>query len=374
MNGTDVGHGFHQYTLTNPLKVVLEVPEHYHIKKWHGHNRSQGHMYEATNINSGQKCVIIKQQSVFADLHDAQRVLWEIKMLTSLNHENLLTIIDVLPVRDPSTFEDVYAVMPYLDVTLSHVLRSKQILSDEHCQYFVYQILRGLKYLHSAGLFHGALRPSNVHLNQNCDLRIGDIGVCKFCCSTDDDDDDFVDDGYVAMRWYDSPETLLGDRSRRAPAGDVWACGCILAEMVLRRPLFPGRDYLDQIKRIWAVVGPHAEEEEGWIRNPHAVKYIKSLPKPPPKCWASAVPGHTPLALSLLDKMLVFNPSKRPSVPLLLAHSYLSSCHDPSDEPEALRPLKPPVSRPMTQEELRSALWEEMVAFLPHPNQPPRRH
>lgn len=115
-----------------------------------------------------------------------------------------------------------------------------------HVQYFLYQLLRGLKYIHSAHVLHRDLKPSNLLLNANCDLKICDFGLARTMSETD-----FMTE-YVVTRWYRAPELLL-NCSEYTAAIDVWSVGCIFMELLNREPLFPGRDYVQQLRLITEV-------------------------------------------------------------------------------------------------------------------------
>lgn len=110
-------------------------------------------------------------------------------------------------------------------------------------QYFLYQLLRGLKYVHSANVLHRDLKPSNLLLNANCDLKICDFGLARTTSEAD-----FMTE-YVVTRWYRAPELLLNCTEYTA-AIDIWSVGCILMELIKREPLFPGRDYAQQLGLI----------------------------------------------------------------------------------------------------------------------------
>lgn len=113
-------------------------------------------------------------------------------------------------------------------------------------QYFLYQILRGLKYIHSANVLHRDLKPSNLLLNANCDLKICDFGLARVTSETD-----FMTE-YVVTRWYRAPELLLNSSDYTA-AIDVWSVGCIFMELMDRKPLFPGRDHVHQLRLLMEV-------------------------------------------------------------------------------------------------------------------------
>lgn len=125
-----------------------------------------------------------------------------------------------------------------METDMHRVIRT-QDLSDDHCQYFIYQTLRALKAMHSANVLHRDLKPSNLLLNANCDLKVCDFGLARSAASTDDNSGFMTE--YVATRWYRAPEIMLTFKEY-TKAIDVWSVGCILAEMLSGKPLFPGKD------------------------------------------------------------------------------------------------------------------------------------
>lgn len=127
-----------------------------------------------------------------------------------------------------------------METDMHRVIRT-QDLSDDHCQYFIYQTLRALKAMHSANVLHRDLKPSNLLLNANCDLKVCDFGLARSAASTEDNSGFMTE--YVATRWYRAPEIMLTFKEY-TKAIDVWSVGCILAEMLSGKPLFPGKDCL----------------------------------------------------------------------------------------------------------------------------------
>ena len=171
-------------------------------------------------------------------------------------------------------------------------------------QYFLYQILRGLKYIHSANVLHRDLKPSNLLLNANCDLKICDFGLARTA-----EDSTFMTE-YVVTRWYRAPELLL-NCSDYSSSIDVWSVGCIFMELLNRQPLFPGRDYVQQLRLIIEAIGSPSEADIEFLKNENARRYLASLPVHPKKPLSSLFPDIAPLAIDLIEKMLVFDPRKR---------------------------------------------------------------
>eukprot|EP00769_Ergobibamus_cyprinoides_P003354 gnl/Ergobibamus_cyprinoides/463.p1 GENE.gnl/Ergobibamus_cyprinoides/463~~gnl/Ergobibamus_cyprinoides/463.p1 ORF type:complete len:293 (+),score=77.85 gnl/Ergobibamus_cyprinoides/463:191-1069(+) len=231
-------------------------------------------------------------------------------------------------------------VTDLMDTDAHQIIRSQQALSDQHVQYFLYQVLRGLLYSHSAQVVHRDLKPSNLLLCANCDLKIADFGLARISHSAALADDPsslaFASEEemteYVATRWYRAPEIILGWRHYTG-AVDVWSVGCILAEMLDRRPLLPGRDYVRQLHLIIDLCGTPTEADLEGVSSDKAKRYVLSLPHRPGVDFARRFPNANPQAVDLLKRMLEFNPRKRISVRDALAHPYLSQLHDPADEP-----------------------------------------
>ena len=171
----------------------------------------------------------------------AKRSYRELKLLKGVRHENVISLLDVFF----SPTADLYLFTELCDTDLHQLLASRSI-QMLHQQFFLYQILRGLKYLHSGGIIHRDLKPSNVLINQNGDLKICDFGLARTR--------DFEMTGYISTRYYRAPEIMLSWRKYDF-AVDLWSTGCIMAEMAERRPLFVGRDHIHQFTVITELLG-----------------------------------------------------------------------------------------------------------------------
>lgn len=236
-----------------------------------------------------------------------------------------------------------------METDMHRVIRT-QNLSDDHCQYFIYQTLRALKAMHSANVLHRDLKPSNLLLNANCDLKVCDFGLARSAALSEDNSGFMTE--YVATRWYRAPEIMLTFKEY-TKAIDIWSVGCILAEMLSGKPLFPGKDcewstYTllrrrqqltppdhHQLTLILDVLGTPTMEDYYGIKSRRAREYIRSLPFKKKIPWRQLFPTTPDLALDLLDRLLAFNPVKRISVEEALRHPYLEPYHDPDDEPTA---------------------------------------
>ena len=218
-----------------------------------------------------------------------------------------------------------------METDLHRIIYSRQALTIDHVQYFVYQILRGLKYIHSANVIHRDLKPSNLLVNANCDLKICDFGLAR---GMEIEQAPLTE--YVVTRWYRAPEIMLACHEY-TKAIDVWSIGCIFAELLARQALFPGDDYLAQLRLICEKLGRPAESDLDFVTSDRAKRFIASLPMKKPVPMAELFPEHKNEreAHDLLRKMLEFHPQRRISIDNCLAHPFMASLHNPEDEPEA---------------------------------------
>ncbi|KAK8307806.1 hypothetical protein V6Z12_D02G011400 [Gossypium hirsutum] len=178
------------------------------------------------NYETNEEVTLKKIANAFDNLNYAKRILREIKMLLQMDHENshlhlsllVIAIRDIIPPLRIECFNDVYSAYELMDTDLHQLIHSNQALSEEHCQY-----------IHSANVLHRDLKPSNLLLNANCDLKICDFGMARVtsesCFMTE----------YVVTR---------------CAAVDVWSVGCIFMELMDRKPLFPGRDDVHQLRLL----------------------------------------------------------------------------------------------------------------------------
>ena len=212
-----------------------------------------GVVISAHDTSTNSKIAIKMVPRAFHDEVDAKRILREIKLLKHFDHENIVSIVDMMPplARHPEDFNDVYIVAELMETDLHRIIYSKQSLSIDHVRYFLYQILRALKYIHSANVLHRDLKPSNLLVNSNCDLKVCDFGLARGVLPEEDErvGGSMLLTEYVVTRWYRAPEIMLACHEYSKPI-DVWSVGCIFAELIGRKPYFPGEDYIDQVRLL----------------------------------------------------------------------------------------------------------------------------
>ncbi|GMY10684.1 mitogen-activated protein kinase 3 [Fagus crenata] len=311
------------------------------------------------NSETNEMVAMKKIANAFDNHMDAKRTLREIKLLRHFDHENVVGLRDVVPPPLRREFTDVYIATELMDTDLHQIIRSNQSLSEEHCQYFLYQLLRGLKFIHSANVIHRDLKPSNLLLNANCDLKICDFGLARPTA-----ENEFMTE-YVVTRWYRAPELLLNSSDYTA-AIDVWSVGCIFMELMNRKPLFPGKDHVHQMRLLIELLGSPTESDLGFVRNDDARRYIRQLPSHPRQSLATVFQHVNPLAIDLIEKMLTFDPTKRITVEEALAHPYLARLHDVADEPVCPEPFSFEFEQqPLGEEQMKDMIYQEALSLNP---------
>ena len=307
---------------------------------------------------------IKKVGNAFEDLVDAKRIVREIKLLRYFDHDNIVSLYDIPKPPSRTGFNDIYIISDLMETDLHRVIYSRQDLTDDHIQYFIYQILRGVLYMHSANIIHRDLKPANILANKNCDLKICDLGLGRGEVRDEDDEEKKIElTEYVITRWYRAPEVILCP-SEYSKAVDIWSIGCIFAELLGRQPLFPGDHYLDQIQKIISVLGTPKNDDLEFITKIEAKDFLMKLVKRTKQTWSSLFPNANPVALDLLGKMLTFNPKKRYTVDQCISHPYFEGLHDPEQEPITSKVFDWSFdSVELTKENLQNMIYEESLFF-----------
>ncbi|TMW66378.1 hypothetical protein Poli38472_004143 [Pythium oligandrum] len=341
--------------------TTFDIDLKYKFLKPIGHG-AYGVVISAENGETTDKVAIKKISKAFEDIVDAKRILREIKLLQHFDHENVITIVDLLPPPSITHFDDVYIITDLMETDLHRIIYSRQPLTDDHIQYFLYQILRALKYIHSANVLHRDLKPSNLLLNSNCDLKVCDFGLAR---GVEPDEENMDLTEYVVTRWYRAPEIMLSTKEY-TKAIDIWSTGCIFAELLGRKPLFPGDDYIHQLQIICEKLGTPTEDELHFVTSEKARRFMKNQPMQPGVPFARVFPTAKPAAIDLLEKMLVFDPAKRISVEDALEHPYLESLHNVEDEPVADSAFSFDFEKEeLHKERLQELILEEITKFHP---------
>ncbi|XP_031112725.1 mitogen-activated protein kinase 15-like isoform X2 [Ipomoea triloba] len=327
---------------------------------------SYGVVCSAYDTYIGEKVAIKKINDIFEHVSDATRILREIKLLRLLRHPDIVEIKHILLPPSRREFKDIYVVFELMESDLHQVIKANDDLTPEHYQFFLYQLLRGLKYIHTANVFHRDLKPKNILANADCKLKICDFGLARVAFNDAPTAIFWTD--YVATRWYRAPELCGSFFSKYTPAIDIWSIGCIFAELLTGKPLFPGKNVVHQLDLMTDLLGTPSPEAIARIRNEKARRYLSSMRKKKPIPFSYKFPNADPLALCLLERMLAFDPKDRPTAEEALADPYFRNLAKVEREPSAHPVTKMEFEfeqRRITKEDVRDIIYREILEYHP---------
>jgi len=236
----------------------------------------------------------------------------EISLLKELRQNNIVRLLEVL-----HSDNKLYLVFEYLEQDLKRYLDSVPTLLDPYLvKSYIYQLIRGIAYCHSRRILHRDLKPQNLLIDRYGALKLADFGLARaFSIPIRTYTHE------VVTLWYRPPEILLGSRTYSTPV-DIWSAGCIFAELASKRPIFPGDSEIDEIFRIFRVLG--TPNEEMWPGVSQLPDYKPTFPHWAGVPLAKMVPQLDPLGLDLLTRMLQYEPRKRISAKEALDHPYFN--------------------------------------------------
>jgi len=405
------------------------VRTQYKIIRYLGHG-SYGHVCEAMCRATKQRVAIKKVPGIFDNEVDAKRLLRELRILREFrNHVAIINMVSIIPPPDLVGFNVLNIVFEFVDTDLAKLMNSDQSFTTLHVQYMIYQIFLGVKYIHSAGIAHRDIKPANILVNENCTVRICDFGLARgltenfdtpvpvfdFLPEDSDDEKRYIKKmqrasksreltRHVVTRWYRAPEVILLEQQREwLLAVDMWAVGCVLAELFgmlkencrdysKRQPLFPGtscfplsakdpfdfKSRRDQLNVIFDEIGTPKKSEIKVLKTEQAKSYLYSLKARPPKDWRKRFPGSSQSGVDLLFHLVRFDCRKRLTVNQALSHAWLKNVRDESAEVRHERikfdfediPLKIRTIKSLIIDELMR--WKTECVELPKPPDKPK--
>jgi len=269
-----------------------------------------GTVYKALVRGTNQFVALKKIKLEAEDEGVPSTAIREISLLKELRHNNVVRLLEVI-----HSESKLHLVFEFLEQDLkTYMDKLNDSLSHEVVKSYLQQLLLGVAFCHAHRVLHRDLKPQNLLLNSNGEIKLADFGLARafgipIRTYTHE----------VVTLWYRAPEILLGAR-QYACAVDVWSIGCIFAEMVTRRPLFPGDSEIDELFRIFRLLGTPTEKT--WPGVTKLPDYKQSFPKWPSQPLQKNVPGICEQGANLLQHMLAYAPSARVSAKIALSHPY----------------------------------------------------
>lgn len=340
-------------------EIDAHITKKYEIKKRLGKG-AYGIVWKAIDRRTGEVVAVKKIFDAFRNQTDAQRTFREICFLQEFgDHENVIKLLNVIKADND---KDIYLVFEYMDTDLHNVIKKGNILKDIHKRYIMYQILKAAMYLHSGNVIHRDQKPSNVLLDSECFVKMCDFGLARSVTSMTQEAGDPSLTDYVATRWYRAPEILLAS-PRYTKGVDMWSLGCILGEMLLGKPLFPGTSTLDQIEKIMTIIPTPCRQDIDSIKSQYSSSVLDRMACKPKKTLEEVIPNAPPDGIDLLKKLLQFNPDKRLTAEQALKHPFVARFHNPDEEPSMDYDVIPALDDDvqLTVEEYRVKLYESII-------------
>lgn len=308
------------------MTTLTQYSNHFFTQKSKMKNSSSQSVFEIVD-KKGEDKKIIQIFKNGTNIEESKDFLKTVSLLKSFNHDNVISIKDGIVRND-----HVFLQFDYIDYDLEQVLKTKaKGLSNDHIKYVFYQTVLGVCYLHSKGVEHLNLRPKNILLTNECDVKIGGFNSANPI---------FLPKGEsmksVYQDYYTAPETILnnGENEHCAFKADIWALGCIFFELLERKNILNyQRQYLEMLKWVFRLLGKPDRNELGFIKNHSARSWVNSsgqYAKKKPSSYLGER-GKSSKADSLLDAMLQVDPSKRPTACQILSHPFFEELFDRRD-------------------------------------------
>ncbi|KAG2197659.1 hypothetical protein INT47_002366 [Mucor saturninus] len=346
--------GLHEKTISvvaKDAKSGKQIKLEYINKKITG-NGSFGVVYQTRLVETKEDAAIKK---VLQDRRFKNR---ELQIMRLVDHVNVCQLKSYFYNQVENKEDEVYLnlVMEYVPDTLyratKHYSKAKQHMPMILVQVYMYQVLRSLAYIHALGICHRDIKPQNILLDPA-------TGVCKMC--------DFgsakilvpgePNVSYICSRYYRAPELIFGATNYTLSI-DVWSTGCVMAELILNEPFFPGDSGIDQLVEIIKILGTPSKAEIAAMNTSYVEhKFPQIKPHPLPTIFKNA----SPEAVDLLSRMLKYDPKERITAIEALSHPFFNDMRDPDTRLPNGQPLPPVVNFSRQELSIRPDLIRQLV-------------
>ncbi len=266
-----------------------------------------GIVYKGINTKTNEYVAIKKMKKKYTDWDECLS-LKEVQTLLTLKHSNIVTLNELILQKN-----ELNMIFEFIGQNLFEYAKNMNEIPEYKIRNISFQILQGLAYMHKNNFFHRDMKPENILISGD-QVKLADFGLARDINS----EPPFTD--YVATRWYRSPEVILNSKIYSSPI-DIFALGAIIAELYTGVPLFPGKEVSYQMNKICEVLGTPSQSD--WNEGYDLANQIHfKFPQYRGKKLKNVIHRASDLAINLLEMMLCFNPSKRPSAVKCLQHPF----------------------------------------------------
>ncbi|GAA5943328.1 cyclin-dependent serine/threonine-protein kinase CDC28 [Sporobolomyces koalae] len=271
-----------------------------------------GVVYRSRNRETGEIVALKKIRLEAEDEGVPSTAIREISLLKEMKDDNVVRLLDIT-----HSETKLYLVFEFLDMDLKRYMDKVgdgDGMGPDIVKKFTYQLIKGVYYLHAHRILHRDLKPQNLLINKEGNLKLADFGLARafgipLRTYTHE----------IVTLWYRAPEVLLGSR-HYSTGVDMWSVGCIFAEMIMRQPLFPGDSEIDEIFRIFRLLG--TPDDDVWPGVTTLPDYKPTFPNWHAKDLAKHVEGSNSQSVELIEGMLAYDPARRMSAKAALQSSY----------------------------------------------------
>ncbi len=266
-----------------------------------------GTVFKGINTKTNEYVAIKKMKKKYTDWDECLS-LKEVQALLTLKHSNIVTLNELILQKN-----ELNMIFEFIGQNLFEYAKNMNEIPEYKIRNISFQILQGLAYMHKNNFFHRDMKPENILISGD-QVKLADFGLARDINS----EPPFTD--YVATRWYRSPEVILNSKVYSSPI-DIFALGAIIAELYTGVPLFPGKEASDQMNKICEVLG--TPNQSDWNEGYDLANQIHfKFPQFRGKKLKNVINRASDNAINLLEMMLCFNPSKRPSAVKCLQHPF----------------------------------------------------
>ena len=273
---------------------------------------SFGWVFKAEDVQTGEIVAVKKFKQKYTQWEDCMKDP-EVKTLIQLVHPNIVKLKEVIRQND-----FMFMIFEFMEKDMGKWMgeRIRNPFTENEIKDIMLQLLKGVNYIHRSKYFHRDLKPENILVDGNI-VKISDFGLIRKISRLSPKTE------YVSTRWYRAPEWVLRSKNYSYEV-DIFALGWIFAELYTLRPIFPGQSELDQMFKIWDILGTPTEEE--WPEGYQLAENRSFIFPKWDKIDLSTVLHNAPKeAIELIEWMLKYNPKERPSASQLIIHPFFSS-------------------------------------------------
>eukprot|EP00882_Tetradesmus_deserticola_P000676 GHRQ01000740.1.p1 GENE.GHRQ01000740.1~~GHRQ01000740.1.p1 ORF type:complete len:456 (+),score=189.82 GHRQ01000740.1:156-1523(+) len=294
-------------------------------------NGSFGVVYQATCLETAETVAIKK---VLQDKRFKNR---ELQIMKMVNHPNIVRLKQCFYSNTEKDETYLHLVLEFVPDTVYRISKSysknNQRMPPIFVKLYTYQMCRALGHIHKYGICHRDIKPQNLLVNtENHQLKLCDFGSAKVLIKAE------PNISYICSRYYRAPELIFGATDYTS-AIDVWSVGCVLAELMLGQPMFPGESGVDQLVEIIKVLGtPTKEEIHAMNPNYTEFKFPQIKPHPWTKVFSKRMPAD---AIDLVSRLLQYAPQKRYGSYQAMTHPFFDELRDPATLLPNGKPLPP---------------------------------